>query len=69
MSPFSAVQARQKNDSSQAENALPLSPAQQRLWFLAQMDGVSEAYHLPMRLRLSGELDSSALKRALERIV
>jgi amino acid adenylation domain-containing protein len=69
MSPFSAVQARQKNGSSQAENALPLSPAQKRLWFLAQMDGVSEAYHLPMRLRLSGELDSSALKRALERIV
>jgi amino acid adenylation domain-containing protein len=69
MSPFSAVRVKQTNDSTQAENALPLSPAQQRLWFLAQMDGVSEAYHLPLCLRLSGELDRPALKRALDRIV
>jgi amino acid adenylation domain-containing protein len=48
---------------------IPLSFAQQRLWFLAQMEGVSEAYHIPMGLRLSGELDRDALKRALDRIV
>src|SRR5947209_5163948 len=44
---------------------IPLSFAQQRLWFLAQMEGVSEAYHLPLALRLAGELDHHALKRAL----
>ncbi|WP_247363921.1 non-ribosomal peptide synthetase [Ralstonia pseudosolanacearum] len=49
--------------------ALPLSFAQQRLWFLAQMEGGSEAYHIPVGLRLKGELDAPALLRALDRIV
>ena len=35
---------------------LPLSFAQQRLWFLAQMEGVSEAYHVPLGLRLRGRV-------------
>jgi amino acid adenylation domain-containing protein len=48
---------------------IPLSFAQQRLWFLTQMEGVSEAYHIPLGLRLTGELDRHALKRALDRIV
>ena len=47
----------------------PLSFAQQRLWFLAQMEGVSEAYHIPWGVQLKGTLDSRALRRALERIV
>ncbi|WP_420129475.1 amino acid adenylation domain-containing protein [Longimicrobium sp.] len=48
---------------------LPLSFAQQRLWFIDQLEGASAAYHLPMNLRLGGELDREALVRALERIV
>ena len=43
--------------------------AQQRLWFLAQMAGVSRAYHIPLGLRLSGELNRIALRRALDRLV
>src|SRR5450755_1185452 len=48
---------------------LPLSYAQQRLWFLAQLEGGSEAYHIPWGVRLQGSLDRAALKRALDRIV
>ncbi|MGE8146099.1 amino acid adenylation domain-containing protein [Pseudomonas frederiksbergensis] len=51
------------------EEALPLSFAQQRLWFLAQMEGGSAAYHMPAGLRLRGTLDTDALQRALDRIV
>ncbi|MFC7519054.1 amino acid adenylation domain-containing protein, partial [Herbaspirillum sp. GCM10030257] len=48
---------------------LVLSFAQQRLWFLAQMEGVSQAYHMPLGLRLEGVLDTGALRHALDRIV
>ena len=48
---------------------LPLSFAQQQLWFLAQMEGVSEAYHIPLALRLSGKLDAEVLRRALNRLL
>jgi len=48
---------------------LPLSFAQQRLWFLAQIEGVSEAYHIPFGVRLKGRLDQSVLRQALNRIV
>nr|WP_280806652.1 non-ribosomal peptide synthetase [Pseudomonas batumici] len=51
------------------DQVLPLSFAQQRLWFLAQLDGGSSAYHIPAGLRLLGALDRIALKRALDRIV
>ncbi|HZI72912.1 MAG TPA: condensation domain-containing protein, partial [Gemmatimonadales bacterium] len=48
---------------------IPLSFAQERLWFLAQMEGVSAAYHIPLGVRLRGELNREALVRALGRIV
>ena len=48
---------------------LPLSFAQQMLWFMGQMEGASETYHMPLALRLKGALDSSALHRALDRIL
>jgi arthrofactin-type cyclic lipopeptide synthetase C len=51
------------------EQVLPLSFAQQRLWFLAQMDGGNTAYNIPLGLRLRGRLDEDALQRALARIV
>ncbi|MBA2675395.1 non-ribosomal peptide synthetase [Ramlibacter sp.] len=48
---------------------LPLSFAQQRLWFLAQLDASSRAYDMPLGLQLTGRLDRAALKQALDRIV
>ncbi|MCF5387640.1 hypothetical protein GIW05_30490, partial [Pseudomonas syringae] len=51
------------------DQAWPLSFGQQRLWFLAQMEGASAAYHIPAGLSLHGNLNLKALQRALERIV
>ncbi len=49
---------------------VPLSWAQQRLWFLDQLDpGASVAYHLPVSLRLAGLLDRAALRATLDRLV
>jgi hypothetical protein len=45
---------------------LPLSFAQQRLWFLSQLDGVSDTYHVPMSIRLRGTLVRSALQVAFD---
>jgi len=44
---------------------LPLSFAQQRLWFLEQLHGPGTAYNLPFAWRLGGQLDKSALAAAL----
>jgi hypothetical protein len=48
---------------------LPLSYAQQRLWFLEQMGGLGSAYHMSRRMRLRGALHREALVRALDRLV
>ncbi len=47
----------------------PLSFAQQRLWFLDQLDSGSPAYNQPALVRLEGELDRGALERAFAEIV
>ncbi|WP_217578901.1 non-ribosomal peptide synthetase, partial [Mesorhizobium sp. GbtcB19] len=47
---------------------LPPSYAQERLWFLSQLEGGSGAYHVPLALRLQGELDRAALGRALDEV-
>ncbi|RWK55838.1 condensation domain-containing protein, partial [Mesorhizobium sp.] len=50
------------------DEPLVLSFAQQRLWFLAQLDEGSTNYHIPLALRLRGELDRSAWQRSLDRL-
>ncbi|MHC2468212.1 amino acid adenylation domain-containing protein [Bradyrhizobium embrapense] len=47
---------------------LTLSFAQQRLWFLAQLNEDSTNYHIPLALRLRGALDRSAWQRSLDRL-
>ncbi|HEU4456326.1 MAG TPA: amino acid adenylation domain-containing protein, partial [Longimicrobium sp.] len=49
--------------------ALPLSFAQQRMWFIDQLHPGSAAYHIPAALRLTGALDTAALRRALDEVV
>ncbi|KAF9971928.1 hypothetical protein BGZ75_001701, partial [Mortierella antarctica] len=39
-----------------------------RLWFLAQLEGIDEAYHTPKAMRLHGVLDTSALRQALDEL-
>ncbi|REF28437.1 amino acid adenylation domain-containing protein [Xenorhabdus cabanillasii] len=52
------------------QQPLPLSWAQQRLWFLAQLDSAAQAaYHIAGGLELHGVLNPAALQAALDRIV
>ena len=51
------------------EGRVPLSFAQQRLWFLEQLGNLGSTYHITRRHRLRGALDRAALVRALDRIV
>jgi amino acid adenylation domain-containing protein len=49
--------------------ALPLSFAQERLWFIHRMSPESAAYHLPRAFALEGPLDVPVLERALAEVV
>ena len=51
------------------DEALPLSFAQQRLWFLDQLESGTAVYNLPAAARLKGQLDIAALENALTEIV
>jgi amino acid adenylation domain-containing protein len=48
---------------------IPLSFAQQRLWFLDQLLPNQSLYNIPMALRLKGQLDIDALEKALDYII
>lgn len=48
---------------------LPLSPAQQRLWYLDCLEGANASYNMTAILRLGGQLDTVALSNALSQVV
>ena len=49
--------------------AYPASFAQQRLWFLDQLDPETAAYNLPRAFRITGPLNSDVLTRAFQMVV
>ena len=51
------------------DRELPLSFAQQRLWFLDRLNPGQATYNLPMAARLEGPLDTAALERGLAEVV
>ncbi len=48
---------------------MPLSYAQQRLWIVDQLEGVGTAYNMPVLLKISGELQVTALERAIALLI
>ncbi|MBP9800893.1 MAG: amino acid adenylation domain-containing protein, partial [Sterolibacterium sp.] len=76
---LAALARRLQEETSAAETApipladrslpLPLSWSQQRLWFLDQLEGQSQAYHIAGALRLEGILDPQAVQWALDTII
>ncbi|MET7339607.1 condensation domain-containing protein, partial [Nonomuraea sp. NPDC005650] len=55
--------------SADRDQPLPLSFAQQRLWFLAQLEPDSVEYNTPMLIALAADLDQGAMRAALAALV
>ncbi|MBV7340164.1 amino acid adenylation domain-containing protein [Chloroflexi bacterium TSY] len=51
------------------ERELPLSFAQQRLWFMDQLEPGNAAYNIPIALQLTGTLNVEALQASLNELV
>jgi amino acid adenylation domain-containing protein len=58
-----------RRDPADPATPAALSSAQARLWFLSQLEPDSPAYHIPLLLRLRGQLDADALAAAVRDLV
>ncbi|HEY6186084.1 MAG TPA: amino acid adenylation domain-containing protein [Pyrinomonadaceae bacterium] len=66
MTEISEAQSIQRRET---RGPSPLSFAQQRLWFIDQLEPNSSIYNIPAALRLKGALEVDALRRCLNEIV
>ncbi|MCG8535827.1 MAG: amino acid adenylation domain-containing protein, partial [Pseudomonadales bacterium] len=76
VSDFASVIGRSKQigqlpeiEVSDYSQPLPVSYAQQRLWFLHQLDANNTAYNMPGAFRVSGKLNEDAFEQAVGEIV
>jgi amino acid adenylation domain-containing protein len=60
---------RAKMEPVDRQGELELSFAQQRLWFLDQLEPGNPFYNLPVAARLQGQLDAPALQHSLDHLV
>ena len=63
------LQAPPMKRAKRASEYAPVSFAQQRLWFLDQLEPGNPLYNIPQRVRMRGKLDVEALRRSLNKIV
>ena len=54
---------------SRDDTPIPLSYAQERLWFLAQLEGMSATYNMPGAVRVEGHFDVATLQQAINEMV
>jgi amino acid adenylation domain-containing protein len=66
---WEAGERRAPLEKQERPEQLPLSHAQQRLWFIDRVRGASAEYNIQEMLRLRGELDREALERSINTIV
>src|SRR5438105_3150169 len=60
---------RVQREGRETPQVAPLSLAQERLWFLEQLDPATSTYNIPTSIPLPGTLKQAALERALDEIV
>ncbi|WDE02123.1 non-ribosomal peptide synthase/polyketide synthase [Thalassomonas actiniarum] len=64
-----AVLRREVQAVPRESDVMPLSFAQQRLWFIDQLQGGSPEYNMPTAFEVSGDFDSHAAEQALSAII
>jgi amino acid adenylation domain-containing protein/thioester reductase-like protein len=63
------IKPRLRKKEADGSVRIPTSWAQQRLWFIDQLEGENATYNVPLALRLRGPLDADALEMALDALV